>query len=875
MSEPPLNQRDINNSDDVINDSIKLRERSVEGGSDVAMTETSGEFISPEPPLGIKKPLLSPKPLGRILLQPKFLYPLGAKSLFGFDTSVISEPSISGEGSLIQLQNDPFLSESSSLMEASVKTSLTPTVNQPFREMSRQTGYDSLSQIDTAPSLGSATITPSHFSTAGLKPPKAITESTFEDLPVTKKNSIISTFVDSPQSSLLQKKTGINFTSHITVVQPSSKTSSSETPVESEASAAVIQAFSEPASIQPTMEGKPATLPTNVQIQTPTPQLKDDLKEASSNTLQPKLTPEASTTSTTTPMPESEVISAEESGINLAPTTPTSASISETPVESEANEAVIQAFSEPASIQLKETEIQLEAMEGKPATLPTNVQIQTPTPQPKDDSKEASSNLIQPLLELDSTWEKEQSWQEALESTSTSIPTEPETQLPLDVSEAENTTRSEFALDSTTPLAIAPTQNPENTIISETSTTIEPSSTVGEPTPSISEFTAEPATVAQRKLTTSDTEVELSPQISETSAPRSDIQTQQQSQGVESPATVRELATSESSLPQPLPEAKQKLDTTVVQLRREDSVEILPTEATNQVSTTPENQQETPVSTDSAITVAQLLSESQESPSLPTVLENLVQLSPLGHSSSIAQPAVKSIHHSSLLTNPSAFNLSSKQPNIIQRMPAATANSTVLDDKTTTSLLLSRSSSINVPTSWSNIAELLGESSTAEAEAPDIQRHSALSTNTPTSWSNLAELLEESTPTEPELPVIQRRLEERKSVNHQPTISQTYPEDEAEEIVFTPEGFRTVSSQTTNITNNRDGLIQTQREGIQQQSVSEVISSVEPTSLEEDYTEEDTQSLEILAREIYNLIRQRLAIEKERRGSYYSGRLPW
>ncbi|HEY9651086.1 MAG TPA: hypothetical protein V6C95_10515, partial [Coleofasciculaceae cyanobacterium] len=38
-------------------------------------------------PLGIQNPLLPPEPLGANLLQPKFLYPLGARPLSGFDTS--------------------------------------------------------------------------------------------------------------------------------------------------------------------------------------------------------------------------------------------------------------------------------------------------------------------------------------------------------------------------------------------------------------------------------------------------------------------------------------------------------------------------------------------------------------------------------------------------------------------------------------------------------------------------------------------------------------------------------------------------------------------------------------------------------------------
>ncbi|MBP0027871.1 MAG: hypothetical protein J7529_05745, partial [Roseofilum sp. Guam] len=44
---------------------------------------------------------------------------------------------------------------------------------------------------------------------------------------------------------------------------------------------------------------------------------------------------------------------------------------------------------------------------------------------------------------------------------------------------------------------------------------------------------------------------------------------------------------------------------------------------------------------------------------------------------------------------------------------------------------------------------------------------------------------------------------------------------------------------------------------------------------EEEKEEDKTDVVELLAREVYGLIRQRLTIEQERYGSFYSGRLPW
>ncbi|MBP0035306.1 MAG: hypothetical protein J7524_19380 [Roseofilum sp. Belize BBD 4] len=47
------------------------------------------------------------------------------------------------------------------------------------------------------------------------------------------------------------------------------------------------------------------------------------------------------------------------------------------------------------------------------------------------------------------------------------------------------------------------------------------------------------------------------------------------------------------------------------------------------------------------------------------------------------------------------------------------------------------------------------------------------------------------------------------------------------------------------------------------------------TEEEEEKEEDKTDVVELLAREVYGLIRQRLTIEQERYGSFYSGRLPW
>jgi epidermal growth factor receptor substrate 15 len=55
----------------------------------------------------------------------------------------------------------------------------------------------------------------------------------------------------------------------------------------------------------------------------------------------------------------------------------------------------------------------------------------------------------------------------------------------------------------------------------------------------------------------------------------------------------------------------------------------------------------------------------------------------------------------------------------------------------------------------------------------------------------------------------------------------------------------------------------------------EEVSSTEHPSNHEDSKNEDSKNLEMLAWEIYGLVRQRLEIERERHGNYSSDRLPW
>ncbi|NJL01308.1 MAG: hypothetical protein HC838_04610 [Spirulinaceae cyanobacterium RM2_2_10] len=59
-------------------------------------------------------------------------------------------------------------------------------------------------------------------------------------------------------------------------------------------------------------------------------------------------------------------------------------------------------------------------------------------------------------------------------------------------------------------------------------------------------------------------------------------------------------------------------------------------------------------------------------------------------------------------------------------------------------------------------------------------------------------------------------------------------------------------------------------------ALAEVIHEADVIFPDDDLLEEEAgQNLEMLAREMYTVLRQRLALERERQGSAYAGRLPW
>jgi hypothetical protein len=137
------------------------------------------------------------------------------------------------------------------------------------------------------------------------------------------------------------------------------------------------------------------------------------------------------------------------------------------------------------------------------------------------------------------------------------------------------------------------------------------------------------------------------------------------------------------------------------------------------------------------------------------------------------------------------------------------------------------------------------------------------SENVPDSWSSIAELIGEST-------------DDFSSVFDSATPLQRAFDDSSD--WQQPQAWETIIPQQSGYSNLASSFSQQnsiQRFTTEQTPAQEDISSTEKPSKQEDSENAESQNLELLAWEIYGLVRQRLEIERERYGNYYSNRLPW
>ena len=85
------------------------------------------------------------------------------------------------------------------------------------------------------------------------------------------------------------------------------------------------------------------------------------------------------------------------------------------------------------------------------------------------------------------------------------------------------------------------------------------------------------------------------------------------------------------------------------------------------------------------------------------------------------------------------------------------------------------------------------------------------------------------------------------------------------EVYFTPQGYQSIAPKIQRLANYEE---------ISSKSVPDVsVSSA--SDQQQEQLEGSAKDLEMLAQEIYCLLKQRIQIERERQGGSYFGQLPW
>jgi hypothetical protein len=247
-------------------------------------------------------------------------------------------------------------------------------------------------------------------------------------------------------------------------------------------------------------------------------------------------------------------------------------------------------------------------------------------------------------------------------------------------------------------------------------------------------------------------------------------------------------------------------------------------------------------------TLVQSFSETEALPEVPTVLENLATLKPLGSSRPLAQ-------QSDFLTSAFSSSSSDEQPTNLQRIPEATSGYSSDAGFPMSSLPTGQVTPVTPDREPFTLRRFAPSASGGTTPEPNqLTRPSGSSVRTggiPSSWSSVAELLSEST------------SDSTSAFGTETPIQRAsaYPREED------PFDLREPSNGI--IQADSSSSAPTSASATSTNAVSETSSSVDNPSEKEDSKDENSKNLEILAREIYSFIGQRLEIERERRGYYY------
>jgi hypothetical protein len=286
-------------------------------------------------------------------------------------------------------------------------------------------------------------------------------------------------------------------------------------------------------------------------------------------------------------------------------------------------------------------------------------------------------------------------------------------------------------------------------------------------------------------------------------------------------------------------------------LESDQLLEIGPTEGTSDVTTQVESY-ELPVQQKSRLDGLSLLNEEstenlceEQTPRLPVAQVNLP-----------AEPSVQASRSPSSLSETTETNTDLQA--VTKTNPDDTATVASANPVELKSELSTTSSTVSVKFS---------------SEQPELPASAAITNqDIPDSWSSIAELLGEKTSTEQESVIVQPLWESNPSGYESVSMNFAPSRDS---ISSTTDEFKVNSPITPIQSSVVNGVIQTDAATDVRGTPATPEEEIEEEIENRTSSQEEADRLEVLAREIYNLLRQRLEVERERQGQYYSGRLPW
>jgi hypothetical protein len=258
---------------------------------------------------------------------------------------------------------------------------------------------------------------------------------------------------------------------------------------------------------------------------------------------------------------------------------------------------------------------------------------------------------------------------------------------------------------------------------------------------------------------------------------------------------------------------------------------------------------------------------SQDIPQLPTVLENLVETRP-------TLPLIQPLNQqSSLLSTALTSEFSTEQPTLVQSMPE-TSNRLFVASKTPLALpedafSQALQSTVKVspvsldtePLTLQRAADAIPKTTPESNQEPQQIGNSTYTSEIPNSWFSIADLLENTTTHSSSgfggENLLQMAFNDAK-------YQQNYDGQESND-------WDNLISQDSRHSDASSTFIQEhfiQKFTTEEPQIQDEASAAEHPTQQQDDQHEDGQNLEILAREIYSLVRQRLAIERERYGHY-------